>query len=136
MPATRSLRVTLLEVMAEMVKAKVESGEYASESEVVGEGLRALQDRDDALTRWLKEEVAAAYDEYQANPSDVVDADEWRRGSRHSIKRGPRKAEACACGLFIERRVTIAFTIEGNSVIILGVFYGGQDYETALRKNH
>ena len=35
-----------------------------------------------------------------------------------------------------ERRVTIAFTIEGDSVIILGVFYGGQDYEAALRSSH
>jgi hypothetical protein len=26
--------------------------------------------------RWLKEEVAAAYDEHKANPSDVVDARE------------------------------------------------------------
>jgi toxin ParE1/3/4 len=32
-----------------------------------------------------------------------------------------------------ERRVTIAFTVEGDSVIILGVFYGGQDYEAVLR---
>ena len=43
MPASRSLRVTLPEDMAQMVKAKVESGEYASESEVIGEGLRALR---------------------------------------------------------------------------------------------
>ena len=73
MPTSRSLRVTLPEDMAQMVKAKVESGEYASESEVIGEGLRTLRDRDDALNRWLKEEVVAAYEEYQANPSDVAD---------------------------------------------------------------
>ena len=30
------------------------------------------------------------------------------------------------------RRVTIAFTINDESVTILGVFYGGQDYETDL----
>lgn len=73
MPTSRSLRVTLPEDMAQMVKAKVESGEYASESDVIGEGLRALRDRDDALNRWLKEEVVAAYEEYQTNPSDVAD---------------------------------------------------------------
>lgn len=28
------------------------------------------------------------------------------------------------------RRVTIAFVVEGTSVIILGIYYGGQDYET------
>jgi putative addiction module CopG family antidote len=92
MPSTRSLRVTLPEDMAEMVKSKVESGEYASESEVVGEGLRALLDRDDALTRWLKEEVVAAYDEYRADPTNVVDADEMmeriEESYRASIKEG------------------------------------------------
>jgi toxin ParE1/3/4 len=31
------------------------------------------------------------------------------------------------------RRVTIAFTVDGDAVKILGVFYGGQDYESALR---
>lgn len=31
------------------------------------------------------------------------------------------------------RRVTIAFTVEDASVTILGVFYGGQDVEAALR---
>lgn len=32
-----------------------------------------------------------------------------------------------------ERRVTIAFVVEEHAVVIVGVFYGGQDYETALR---
>src|SRR5215213_6006599 len=74
MPTSRSLRVTLPEDMVQMVKAKVESGEYASESEVVGEGVRAVRDRDEALSRWrVKEEVVAAYEEYQTNPSDVAD---------------------------------------------------------------
>jgi plasmid stabilization system protein ParE len=30
------------------------------------------------------------------------------------------------------RRVAIAFTVEGDEVSIIGVFYGGQDYESAL----
>lgn len=30
------------------------------------------------------------------------------------------------------KRVTIAFAIEGDRVLIIGVFYGGQDYESAL----
>jgi toxin ParE1/3/4 len=32
------------------------------------------------------------------------------------------------------RRVTIAFTVETNTVTILGVYYGGRDFETSLRK--
>jgi hypothetical protein len=31
------------------------------------------------------------------------------------------------------RAVTIAFSIEEETVMIIGIFYGGQDFETALR---
>jgi len=30
------------------------------------------------------------------------------------------------------RRVTIAFAIEDDRVVIMGIFYGGQDYESAF----
>jgi plasmid stabilization system protein ParE len=32
------------------------------------------------------------------------------------------------------RRVTIAFEVEADRVMILGIFYGGQDYETLLQQ--
>ena len=44
------------------IDEKIESGQFASGSEVVRAGLRALQERDDAVERWLREEVAATYD--------------------------------------------------------------------------
>lgn len=31
------------------------------------------------------------------------------------------------------RRATIAFTVGDDTVTILGIFYGGQDYEAALQ---
>lgn len=31
------------------------------------------------------------------------------------------------------RRLTIAFTIEAGAVTIIGIFYGGQDFEAALQ---
>lgn len=47
---------------AAYIDAKVQSGRYASSSEVVRAGLRALQERDEAVERWLHEEVAPTYD--------------------------------------------------------------------------
>ncbi|KAA3513087.1 ribbon-helix-helix domain-containing protein [Agrobacterium rosae] len=72
MRTTKSLSVTLPLDMAEMVKAKVASGEYATESEVIRDGLRTLAARDLAVERWLKEDVAAAYDAHKSNPERAV----------------------------------------------------------------
>lgn len=57
MRSTQSLSITLPLEMAEMVKAKVASGEYATESEVIRDGLRTLVARDAALEKWLLHEV-------------------------------------------------------------------------------
>ena len=62
MRTTQSLSVTLPVEMAKMVKAKVSSGEYATESEVIRDGLRALQARDAAVEKWLREEVAPTFE--------------------------------------------------------------------------
>lgn len=69
MRSTRQLSITLPDEMADEVRAKVASGEYASESEVVREGLHALQDRDKAVETWLREDVAAIYDAMEADPA-------------------------------------------------------------------
>jgi antitoxin ParD1/3/4 len=75
MSRTQSLSITLPDDMAQMVKEKVATGEYASESEVVHDGLRALQARDAAVERWLREEVAASVEEVARNPSRVIPSD-------------------------------------------------------------
>jgi antitoxin ParD1/3/4 len=59
---------------AAYIDAKVEDGAYASGSEVVRAGLRALQERDAAVERWLSEEVAPVYDAMQANPKRGLSA--------------------------------------------------------------
>jgi antitoxin ParD1/3/4 len=58
----------------DFIDAKVASGAYASGSEVVRAGLRALQERDAAVERWLREEVAPAYDAMKADPSRGIPA--------------------------------------------------------------
>ncbi|MGH7069311.1 MAG: type II toxin-antitoxin system ParD family antitoxin [Acetobacteraceae bacterium] len=46
---------------ASYIDAQVAKGAYASASEVVRAGLRALQERDAATERWLRDEVVPAY---------------------------------------------------------------------------
>ena len=78
MRSTRQLSITLPVEMAEAVKAKVASGDYASESEVIREGLRALMARDRVVETWLRESVAPAYDALRADPSRAIDSEQVR----------------------------------------------------------
>lgn len=72
------MSVTLPHEMADMVRSKVNAGDYASESEVIREGLRALAARDRALETWLNETVAMSYDRLKADPSRVIASDDVR----------------------------------------------------------
>jgi len=59
---------------ADYIDAKVDSGAYASSSEVIRAGLRALQERDAAVERWLRDEVAPVYDAMKMNPDRKIAA--------------------------------------------------------------
>ena len=74
MRTTRQLSITLPNDMADGLRERVRSGEYASESEVIREGLRALFARERTVEAWLRDEVAAAYDAVVADPSRGVSA--------------------------------------------------------------
>jgi antitoxin ParD1/3/4 len=79
--------VTLPNEMAQMVKTKVSSGEYASESEVIRDGLRALQARDMALESWLRTQGVAAYDSLKADPSRALSVEQVRQHLADKRKR-------------------------------------------------
>ena len=73
---------------AAFIDEKVASGAYASGSEVVRAGLRALQERDAAVERWLREDVAPIYDAMKADPSRGRPADEvFARIQTRHVKR-------------------------------------------------
>ena len=78
MRSTQQFSITLPNQMADAVKAKVAAGEYATESEVIRDGLRALMARDRALENWLAGQVAPAYDALKADPSRALSIDQVR----------------------------------------------------------
>jgi putative addiction module CopG family antidote len=78
MRTTQQLSITLPNDMAEVVKTKVKTGDYASESEVIRDGLRALLARDRAVDAWLHNQVGPAYDALKADPARSVTADQVR----------------------------------------------------------
>ena len=78
MRTTQQFSITLPKDMADMVKAKVQTGEYVSESEVIRDGLRALLARERAVEDWLREQVGPAYDALKADPANAVTAEQVR----------------------------------------------------------
>ena len=78
MRTTQQMSITLPREMAEAVKAEVEAGEYATESEVIRDGLRALLARDRAVESWLRDQVGPAYDALKADPSRALSATQVR----------------------------------------------------------
>ena len=66
--------ISLPDEHASYIDQKVSSGDYASASEVIRAGLRALQERDRAVEDWLRNQVAPTYDAMLADPSRGIPA--------------------------------------------------------------
>jgi antitoxin ParD1/3/4 len=75
-PTVDKRTFSLSEEQSEFIDAQVERGGYATASEVVRAGLRALQERDAVIEKWLREEVVPTYDAAIADPSRGIPADE------------------------------------------------------------
>ncbi|SEF14277.1 putative addiction module antidote protein, CC2985 family [Burkholderia sp. WP9] len=78
MRTTQQLSITLPNEMAEFVREKVARGDYASDSEVLRDALRALRERDRAIEAWLQDEVVPAAKALRENPDRALSAEDVR----------------------------------------------------------
>ncbi len=92
MRTTQQFSITLPTEMAGLVKSKVACGEYATESEVIRDGLRVLMARDRAMEHWLHNQVGPAHDALKANPSSAVSVDKVRARLAREHKAAATKA--------------------------------------------
>ena len=92
MRTTQQFSITLPNEMADIVKAKVAAGEYATESEAIRDGLRVLMARDRAVENWLRQEVGPAYDALKADPARAVPVDKVRAALAAEHKQATAKA--------------------------------------------
>jgi putative addiction module CopG family antidote len=78
MRTTTQMSITLPNDMACLIRSRVQAGEYASESEMIRDGLRVLLARDRIIEDWLNNQVGAAYDELFTDPSRAITVDQVR----------------------------------------------------------
>jgi antitoxin ParD1/3/4 len=77
---------------AEFIDRKVAEGVYASGSEIIREGLRAIKAREERIERWIVEEIIPAYEEWKANPDDVYTTEEVFDAVDRAIDEAAKKA--------------------------------------------
>ena len=76
MSAAEKRTISLPAEQGAYIDALVASGAYATASEVVRAGLRALQERESAVERWLRDEVVPAALALEADPARGVAAEQ------------------------------------------------------------
>lgn len=67
--------ISLPSEQAAFIESKIRNGDYASVSEVVRAGIRALRERDEVIERWLHNEVAGSYDAMKSDPARAITVD-------------------------------------------------------------
>jgi antitoxin ParD1/3/4 len=90
MAASSKRTFSLPAEQAKFIDRLVESGSYASGSEVVRAGLRALQERDTVIERWLREDVVPVVKAMEADPTRGVSAKDVRKHLRAHHDRQPK----------------------------------------------
>jgi len=86
------MNVSLTPQLEKMVAERVESGRYASASEVIREALRLLEERDHLAS--LRRDVAAGIDQLDHGRSRVFDKATVARIKRSGRERLNRQSEA------------------------------------------
>ncbi|NBB48983.1 type II toxin-antitoxin system ParD family antitoxin [Rhizobium sp. CRIBSB] len=86
MSKDQTVTVTLPTELLDLIRAKVASGDYADESQVVSEGLRLLASNEGALEDWLRDEVAPTYDRAMGDPESLLDLDAAFDGIREGLR--------------------------------------------------
>ena len=72
------LQITLSDEKLAIVRQKVSDGEFASESDVVSEGIALIHENDLSFEQWVREVALPAYEKFEADPSTGMTVEQVR----------------------------------------------------------
>lgn len=99
MARVATLNVSLTEPLRDYVRKRVSSGKYESASEVVRDGLRALQERERAASAfWSDVRAQVAEAKRQVAAGDVVDGEQAMGSIIDELAPAPRRKSKRARG--------------------------------------
>lgn len=93
MPKVVKRTFSLTEQQAKFIDSKVEAGGFASASEVIRDGLRALEDRDARIEHWLRQEVLPVVERIKAGKEKTHTPAQVRRRLDKRFKQLVKAAE-------------------------------------------
>lgn len=91
MSDTQAMTVKFSPEVRDFIRRRVESGEYASESDVVKEGIETLKWEVEQRERWEQEVLVPTYNRMVASPSSAISSEELH-ASLEEARRLRRKA--------------------------------------------
>lgn len=86
----RSITVTLPDDIVLAIEARVDAGEYASESDLVREGLEGFLNDDAAVESWLRDEIVARCRRRASDPSPLIPVEDVMDRMGHRSAAGHR----------------------------------------------
>ena len=72
------LQITLPDEELAIVRQKVSTGEFASESEVISEGIALIHENDLSFEQWVRKVALPAYENFEADPSTGMSVEQVR----------------------------------------------------------
>jgi putative addiction module CopG family antidote len=79
MGQSHNLNIKVSDEAAEFIRGKIASGEYASESDVIQEGLAVLKQETEERALWEKAVLLPAHDRLMANAESALSLSEIER---------------------------------------------------------
>ena len=107
MPTMEKNSATVTLDQARFIDNKAASGEYASNSKVIRNGLRALAARDRAVDTWPNEQIVPEYDRVMASDATLSSTSDIRTHLDSQVSAAAKGSPVCSTGALTQSKIAV-----------------------------